>query len=63
MDVREATMEDAAEVLAFVHAKAQFDRETRTRRSGCPKPLCPLSLPIPHGLLGSRLAKPDNGLE
>ena len=26
MDVREATMEDAAEVLAFVRAKAEFDR-------------------------------------
>jgi GNAT superfamily N-acetyltransferase len=27
MGVREATLEDAAEVLAFVRAKAQFDRE------------------------------------
>jgi hypothetical protein len=27
MDVREATIADAAEVLAFVRAKAQFDRE------------------------------------
>jgi len=27
MDVREATMADAAHVLAFVRAKAQFDRE------------------------------------
>jgi GNAT superfamily N-acetyltransferase len=27
MQVREATMEDTAEVLAFVRAKAQFDRE------------------------------------
>ena len=27
MEVREATVEDAAEVLAFVHAKASFDRE------------------------------------
>jgi hypothetical protein len=27
MEIREATTEDAAEVLAFVRAKAQFDRE------------------------------------
>ena len=27
MEVREATVEDAATVLAFVQAKAQFDRE------------------------------------
>ncbi|HEV3438990.1 MAG TPA: GNAT family N-acetyltransferase [Gemmata sp.] len=27
MEVREATMADAAEILAFVRAKAQFDRE------------------------------------
>ena len=27
MRVREATADDAAEVLAFVHAKAQFDRD------------------------------------
>jgi len=32
VDVREATMEDAAEVLAFVRAKAEFDRGLGERK-------------------------------